>query len=236
MDYRILGPLEVRHEREPILGGGPRQRALLTLLLLHPNQPLPANRLIEDLWHDQPPSAPMRNLQMQIARLRRALPNGHEDLTTVPGGYRLRVAADALDVLRFERGAERGRRLVAEGRFEEASAEFAAALGEWRGGALDDVAYEPFAQAQIGRLQELRIATYEEYFEAELALGHHNKWIATLQTLEIEHPYRERITAQLVLALYRAGRQADALDAFQRARRRLADELALEPGRELQEL
>src|SRR6478735_2027995 len=236
MEFRILGPLEVRDDREPIALTGSRQRALLTLLLLHPNQPLPADRLIEDLWHGDPPREAMKSLQMQIGRLRRALGNGRDVLETVAGGYRLKVAHDALDLSRFERGAERGRRLAAEGEFTAASAQFAAALEEWRGGALDDVAYEPFAQAQIGRLEELRLATFEEYIDAELALGRHAQWIASLQVLAAEHPFRERLTALLVLALYRAGRQADALDAFQAARTRLSDELGLEPSRKLQEL
>ena len=236
MEFRILGPLEVRDRGQAIELAGARQRALLTLLLLHPNQPLPADRLIEDLWRGKPPREAMKSLQMQIGRLRRALGEGRDVLETVSGGYKLKVGPDALDLSRFERGSERGRRLAADGRFADAAREFATALEEWRGGALDDVAYEPFAQAEIGRLEELRLATFEEYVDAELALGRHAEWIGRLQAVAAEHPFRERLTSQVILALYRAGRQADALEAYSRARTRLSEELGLEPSRNLHDL
>lgn len=236
MEFRILGPLEVCDADQVIALSGARQRALLTLLLLHANHSVPADRLIEDLWHGEPPREALKSLQMHIGRLRRALGPARDLLETVSGGYRLNLQPDALDLSRFEQRAERGRRLVADGRFAEAARDFAAALSEWRGGALDDIAYEPFAQAEIGRLEDLRVSTFEDYIDAELALGHHSEWVGRIQALAVQHPFRERLTQQVILALYRSGRQADALEAFQRARRRLTEDLGLELSRTLQDL
>ena len=180
MEFRILGPLEVREDGRPVTLAGARQRAFLTLLLLHPNQPIATDRLIDDLYPDESGREATKSLQMQVSRLRRALGDGRDALETAAGGYRLKVAPDALDLSRFERHAARGRRLAADGDFAGASSAFAAAMDEWRGQALEDVAYEPFAQAEISRLEELRLTTLEEYIDAEFALGRHADWIVRL--------------------------------------------------------
>jgi DNA-binding SARP family transcriptional activator len=236
MEFRILGPLEVREHGRPVALAGARQRAFLTLLLLHPNQPIATDRLIDDLYPDESGREATKSLQMQVSRLRRALGNGRDALETAAGGYRLIVAPDALDLSRFERHAARGRRLAADRDFAEASAAFAAAMDEWRGPALEDVAYEPFAQAEISRLEELRLTTLEEYIDVEFALGRHAEWVVQLGALTAAHPFREQLCGQLMLALYRTGRQADALETFRETRARLKDELGLEPGRRLRDL
>ena len=236
MEFRILGPLEVREDGRPVTLAGARQRAFLTLLLLHPNQPIATDRLIDDLYPDESGREATKSLQMQVSRLRRALGNGRDALETAAGGYRLKVAPDALDLSRFERHAARGRRLAADGDFAGASSAFAAAMDEWRGQALEDVAYEPFAQAEISRLEELRLTSLEEYIEAEFALGRHADWVVRLGALTAAHPFREQLCGQLMLALYRTGRQAEALETFQQTRARLKDELGLEPGRRLHDL
>ncbi len=236
MDFRILGPLEVWEGGKLVTLAGARQRALLTLLLLHPNQPIATDRLIDDLYPDERGREAAKSLQMQISRLRQALGDGRDALETVPGGYRLKVAHDALDLSRFERHAARGRRLAVDAKFADAALAFADAMEEWRGAALEEVAYEPFAQAEISRLEELRLATLEEYIDAEFALGRQADWVGELGTLVARHPFREQLCGQLMLALYRMGRQAEALETFREARVRLQEELGLEPSRRLQEL
>ena len=242
MDFRILGPLEALDEegRRVALGGG-RQRALLAVLLLHANETLTTDRLIDELWGERPPATAAKAVQVSISRLRKALAGGGGDasagvVATREHGYALRLEPERLDAHRFERLLAEGRTELAAGRPERAAAALEEALSLWRGPPLADLAYEPFAQREIARLEDLRAAALEQLIEAKLALGGHAEVIGELEGLIGEHPYRERLRAQLMLALYRSERQADALQAYQDARRTLVEELGIEPGERLREL
>jgi DNA-binding SARP family transcriptional activator len=241
MDFRILGPLDVLDEGRAVTLGGSRQRALLALLLLHPNETLSTDRLIDELWGERPPANAAKTVQMQISRLRKALAGeaagGTDRVVVTRGrGYELRVDPDRLDAHRFERLVAEGRRELAAGRPRAAISAFEEALSLWRGAPLAEFAYEPFAQREIARLDDLRAAAREQLIEAKLALGAHAEVVGELEALIGEHPYREHLRAQLMLALYRSDRQADALQAFQNARRTLVEELGIEPGERLREL
>jgi len=218
--------------------GSPKQRALLGFLLLHANEPVSRDRLVDELWGDAAPPTVNAALSGYLTKLRRALANGDEDavLATRAPGYVLQVDPEALDAAVFDRLVEEGRAALARGEAGEAAALLREALALWRGPALADLAYEPFAQQEIRRLEELRVEAVEERVDADLALGRHDRLVPELEVLVAEHPFRERLRAQLILALYRCGRQADALAAYQAARRTLDEELGLEPGRRLQEL
>ena len=234
MDFRILGPLEVLDEDQPISLGGSKRRAVLALLLLHANETVGADRLIDELWGEQPPATAAKTLQVHVSRLRKELTG--DVLVTRGSGYELVVDPEDLDAHRFEARFGEGRSELADGRPEHALAALEDALSLWRGPALADLAYEPFAQPEVARLEDLRAAANEQLIEAKLALGRQAEVIAPLETLIEEHPYRERLRAQLMLALYRADRQADALQAYQNARTRLVEELGIEPGERLREL
>ena len=230
MEFRLLGPLEVvEGDRSLPLGRG-RQRALFALLLLHANEVVSTDRLIDELWGEAPPRTALKGVQVYVSRLRKALGDGR--LVTQAPGYVLRVDRSELDLGRFEQ-------LVAEASAADgrtAADKLDAALGLWRGPPLADMAYEPFAQAEITRLEELRWAATEQRIDAELACGRHAELVGELQSLVAEHPLRERLRAELMLALYRSGRQADALAAYRAAQRELSDKLGLEPGEELRAL
>ena len=235
MEFRILGPLEVEAAAGEIRLGGPKQRALLALLLLHANEVVPTARLIDLLWSDSPPADADKALQIHVSRLRSAL--GDLDvLRTRPGGYVLAVDAGGFDLFRFEELAAEGRRLLAQGDAAAARGALAAALELWRGAPLADVAGEPFAQPEIARLEELRLTAIESRVEADLMVGAHAQVVGELEALVAREPLRERLRGQLMLALYRCGRQAEALEAYRDARRALVDELGIEPGRALHEL
>lgn len=234
MEFRILGPLEVWDEGGEVSLGGQRPRALLALLLLHPNEVVSADRLIDELWGEDLPEDASGALRVNVSRLRKALPEGV--LTTRSPGYRIRVEAEELDLDRFERLVDEGRTLLARGLPADASGRLRDALSLWRGPALADFAYESFAQAAIARLEEIRLAALELRIDAGLALGRHDGLVPELEALVVEQPHRERLRAQLMTALYRCGRQADALDAYRDARHALVDELGIEPGAALQEL
>ena len=234
MDFRILGPLEVLDEDQPISLGGSKRRAVLALLLLHANETVGADRLIDELWGEQPPATAGKTLQVHVSRLRKELTG--DVLVTRGSGYELVLDPEDLDAHRFEARFGEGRSELADGRPEHALAALEDALSLWRGPALADLAYEPFAQPEVARLEDLRAAANEQLIEAKLALGRQAEVIAPLETLIEEHPYRERLRAQLMLALYRADRQADALQAYQNARTRLVEELGIEPGERLREL
>ena len=230
IDFRILGPLEARRDGVELSLGGPKQRALLALLLLHANERVSHSALIDGLWGEHPPETAAKALQVYVSQLRRTV--GRELVHTRPGGYQLVIAPDALDLLRFEQ-------LVADARVAAPAAaapKLREALALWRGSALADVADAAFAQEQIGRLEELRLAATEQLVDAELALATDGELVPELERLVAQNPLRERLRAQLMLALYRSGRQADALDCYGEARRLLVDELGLEPGRQLREL
>jgi DNA-binding SARP family transcriptional activator len=236
MEFRILGPLEVLDEGRVIALGGRKQRALLALLLLHANETLTPDRLIDELWGEGLPATAGKTLQVHISRLRRALRADDGAVVTRAHGYELRLDRECLDAHRFARLVGDGRGALAAGRPEQAVATLQAALALWRGSPFADLAYEPFAQREITRLEDLRVAALEQLIEAKLALGGHAELVGQLATLIAEHPYRERLRAQLMLALYRSDRQADALQAYQDARRTLVEELGIEPGERLREL
>jgi predicted ATPase/DNA-binding SARP family transcriptional activator len=236
MDFGILGPLEVTDEGlEPVIAGG-KQRALLAVLLLHANEFVSSDRLIEELWGEQPPATAAKSLQVHVSRLRKALGGAESPVITGPNGYSIRVAPGELDLERFTRLAEEGRRALGADDPERGAELLREALSLWRGPPLADFAFESFAQLEIGRLEELRLAALEDRIDADLARGRHAELVAELEALVAAHPLRERLRRQLVSALYRAGRQADALGAYRAARATLMDELGLEPTPELRQL
>jgi DNA-binding SARP family transcriptional activator len=234
MQFRILGPLEVWEEGSEVSLGGRRPRALLALLLLHPNEVVSADRLIDELWGDDSPEQAHAALRVNVSRLRKALPK--DVLTTRPPGYAIRLGPDELDLHRFERLVDEGRSLLARGLAADASERLREALSLWRGPALADFAYESFAQAAIARLEEIRQAAVELRIDADLALGRHDELVSELEALVSGQPLRERLRGYLMTALYRSGRQAEALSVYQDARRALVDELGIEPSLALQEL
>jgi DNA-binding SARP family transcriptional activator len=234
MDYRILGPLEVADGERIVPIGAGRPRALLVLLLLHPNQAVATDRLIDELWGETPPATAAKILQNTVSQLRRAL--GEGALVTEARGYALKLARGAVDVDVFERAVAEARAAGAAGDPARASAGFAHALALWRGPALGELASEPFARAEAARLEERRAVVFEERVDADLALGRHEDLVGELEAAIALAPLRERRRAQLMLALYRSGRQAEALGAYRDARRVLVAELGLEPGPDLQRL
>jgi DNA-binding SARP family transcriptional activator len=236
MDYRILGPLEVFDGERQLSLGGARQRAVLALLLLHENEAITRDVLVDELWGEDPPPTAVKVLQNCISALRKELPAGTETLRTLGGAYELRVAPDELDRDRFERRLADGRAALAAGDNAEAAEQLRGALSLWRGSPLSEFSYERFAQDEITRLDELHVGAVEDRIEADLALGLHGELVPELETLVTRNPLRERLRGQLMLALYRAGRQAEALEAYRSARRTLMAELGIEPGRALHEL
>jgi class 3 adenylate cyclase len=234
MEFRLLGPLEaVDGGRDVALPAG-KPRALLALLLLELGQAVPVDRIVDALWCPQPPSTAAKVVQGYVSRLRKAL--GRECLETTANGYLLRSEPASLDVRRFEGLVGRGRALVADGRREEAVVVLDEALGIWRGPALVDFRDEAFAQNEIGRLEELRLVAVELRLEGVLALDRSAEAVGELEALVRSHPMREGLRGLLMLALYRSGRQADALAAYQETRTALVEELGLEPSRALQQL
>ena len=237
LDFRILGPLEVRRGGKPIALGGPKQHALLAILLLNGNRVVSRNRLIAEL---QVATADAdRVLRVQTSRLRKVLEGGEPDdarLITRSPGYLLRVEEGELDLHRFQALVASGREGLDRGAHEPAVAALRAAESLWRGNALEGLDSEPFAVGEAAHLDEARLAAVEERIDAELALGRHARLVAELEALVGEHPLRERLRAQQMLALYRSGRQADALAAYRKARALLNAELAIEPGPELRSL
>jgi DNA-binding SARP family transcriptional activator len=234
MEFRILGPLEVWHEGGEVPLGGPKPRALLAVLLLHANEAVPADRLIDELWGEDSPERAADALRVNVSRLRKSLPQ--DVLATTSPGYTIRVEPDVLDLHRFERLVDEGRGLLTRGLAADASERLREALALWRGPPLADFAYESFAQPAIGRLDEIKLATLELRIDADLALGRHDELVGELEVLVAEHPLRERLQMALMTALYRSGRQAEALDAYREARRVLVEEVGIEPSRALQDL
>jgi predicted ATPase/DNA-binding SARP family transcriptional activator len=232
--FTLLGPLSVSRDGVPTAIGGQKPRALLAALLLEPNQVVSRDRLIDALWGEAPPDTARNTLQVYVSQLRKLLPDGALD--TAPPGYRLVVDPETVDLFRFVRLCDEGRSRLADGNAAGAAETLRAALNLWRGAPLADLAWEPFAHAEIARLEELRLAALEDRIDADLALGRHGQLVPELERLVVEEPLRERLRAQLMLALYRAGRQADALAVYQRARKALLDELGIEPGESLRKL
>ncbi len=231
VEFRVLGPFEVLVEGRPLELKRRKQRSLLALLLLHAGEIVSTDRLVDELWAGSPPKAAVGSLQNLVSDLRKAL--GRDAVVTREPGYVLDVDHDRVDVHRFER-------LVAQategGDAERRSMLLQEALALWRGPPLADLAFEPFAHVEIARLEELRTSAREELIQAELELGRHSKLVGELESLVAEHPLRERLRSQLMLALYRSGRQAEALEAYRRARETLVEELGIEPSPELQRL
>jgi len=235
MEFRILGSLDVRADAGPVALSGAKPRALLAVLLLHANEPVSAERLAIALWGEDAPAGAGKTIQVHVSRLRRAL--GEPDvLVTTPTGYQLRVLPGELDADRFEQLAAEGHRALGDRAPERAARVLREALSLWRGPALADLAFEAFAQAEIARLEEERLAALEARIEADLALGRHAELAGELAQLLAAHPLRERLHGLLMLSLYRSGRQADALQAYRDARDVLVEQLAIEPGPELREL
>ena len=237
MLFRLLGPLEVDDGDHPLPLGEGRHRTVLVLLLLHRNEAVPSERLIDALWGEAPPQTAAKVLQNHVSRLRRALGDGEgQRLQTRGHGYLLAADGDEVDVDRFEALVREGGKALAEAQPADARARLLEALALWRGPPLADVAYEEFAQPEIARLEEQHAAAIEQRIDADLALGRHADVVAELEGLVSEHPLRERLRAQLMIALYRCGRQADALEVYNAGRETLRDELGVEPGPALREL
>jgi DNA-binding SARP family transcriptional activator/pimeloyl-ACP methyl ester carboxylesterase len=240
IEFRILGQLEALDDGRPLALGPSKQRALLALLLLHANQVVSRDRLIEDLWGEQAPETAATALQGYVSQLRKLLDpharEGQARLLTRAPGYLLELDPEQLDLRRFERLARHGKRELAAGAAEAAATTLADALSLWRGPPLAEFSSAPFASAESLRLQELHVSTLEDRIEADLALARHDELIGELDALAAEHPFRERLHAQLMLALYRGGRQAEALEVYRETRHRLVDELGIEPGPALQQL
>jgi DNA-binding SARP family transcriptional activator len=234
MDFRILGPLEVDDGGRPVKPGGARQRALLAILLLHRGEVVSAERIVEDLYGGRPPPTASKSLQAHVSRLRKSL--GDARLMTHGRGYLLVTGPDEVDADRFVGLYDTGRAALDAGDAGRAEEALADALGLWRGTPLGELAFEAFAQSEAARLEELRLVCLELLADARLALGRHGEVVADLERLADEHPLREGFRARLMLALYRSGRQADALACYQDTRRRLVEELGIEPGRALQGL
>jgi DNA-binding SARP family transcriptional activator len=232
MEFRLLGPVEVADGGRVLTLAGTKQRALLAILLLRANHVVSTDQLLEELWGEQSPRSGRTALQVLVSQLRKALGAGGDALVTQPPGYILRLDRDQLDVHRFESlivDADRADAAASAARLRDA-------LALWRGPPLADLAYETFAQPAIRRLEELRLVALERRIDADLALGRHAELVAELHTLTAEHPLRERFYAQLMLALYRCGRQADALGVYQTSRRVLVEQLGIEPSAPLREL
>jgi predicted ATPase/DNA-binding SARP family transcriptional activator len=232
--FRILGAVEAFLDGAPVALGAPKQRAVLAMLLVNRRRVVSADQLVDGLWGEAPPASAVQSLQVYVHGLRRAL--GAERIETAGRGYRATVAEEELDLDRFERGVDRGRAALEAGRAEDAADELREALSLWRGSALADLPEELRRTAEADRLDELRLTALELRYDAELACGRHDAVVAELEAVTAEHRYRERFLEQLVLALYRCGRQAEALEAYRKARRVLAEELGLDPSQALQEL
>jgi DNA-binding SARP family transcriptional activator len=235
VEYRILGPLEVEENGQARQLGGAKQRALLAVLLVHANEVVSADRLIESVWGEHRPATAAKTLQVHVSRLRKALGRAGR-LESRAGGYVLELTAGELDLDRFRELVAEGVRALERNQPRAAGELLREALALWRGPPLADFVYDSFAQAEIGRLDELRLEAVERRIEADLALGRQRAVIGELEALVREHPLRERLCGHLMLALYRSGRQAEALEVYQAARSALVEELGIEPGRPLREL
>lgn len=234
IEFRLLGPFEVLIDGARAELGGTRPKALLAILLLNRGKAVSGERIADELWGETPPATAAKTVQVYVSRLRKAL--GEGVLVTRGSGYALEVGPDAVDADRFERLAGEGHDALDRGDARAGAARLRDALDCWRGEALADFAYESFAQNEIARLDELRLAVLEDRIDADLALGRHAALVPELETLVRDHPARERLRRQLMLALYRSGRQTDALDSYRDAQRSLDEELGLEPGPELRQL
>lgn len=239
MEVRLLGPLEVREGDRLLNVRGSRQRALLALLALNAGRVMPAERLIELLWGDEAPPSAANALQVHVSNLRKILePQGqpYRLLVSDESGYALKLDPHQIDFARFEQLVDQGHKVLARGEVAQCAQLLGQAANLWRGSALVDLADQPWSIGEARRLEELRVAATEDRMEAELALGRHSELIAELESMIAMNPFRERLRGQLMLALYRSGRQAEASDVYQKTREVLVEELGMEPGLELQQL
>ena len=240
--FRILGTLEVAGENGPLRLGGPKQRAVLAILLLNANRVVPIDRLADDVYGEAPPASALTQIQGQISQLRKLLDSHHRAgapgslIETRAPGYLIRMAPEQLDLRTFERWIAEAAEASARSDLETATSRYREALDLWRGPALAEFARDPFAQPAIARLEDMRLDTLEDRIDADLGLGRHGEIVGELEELVAEHPLRERMRGQLMLALYRSGRQAEALECYRRSRQALVEELGIEPGTQLQGL
>jgi DNA-binding SARP family transcriptional activator len=230
MEFRILGPMEAREEGRPLALGAAKQRALLGVLLLHANEVVGSERLVDELWGEHPPRTATKLVQGYVSSLRKIV--GGDVLVTRSPGYLLRVEPGQLDLIEFSRLTDEAR----DAGPARASDILRAALELWRGAPLADLRFEGASAVEVARLEDLRLTAHLERVENDISLGRHTDVIPDLEGLAAEHPYHERLRGQLMVALYRSGRQTESLRVYQELRRRLVDELGLEPGRELKQL
>jgi DNA-binding SARP family transcriptional activator len=230
IEFRVLGPLEILDSGEPIALGGRKQRMMLAMLLLEAGRVVSSDRLIDAIWGDEPPRTATTSLQNSISQLRRRL--GPDILVTRPPGYQLKIEPEQLDLARCRRWLEEARGAAPARRSEL----LRAALALWHGPALAELAHESFARSEVARLEELRLTVLEQRIDADIAAGRHAEVVGELEAIVVEEPMRERFRGQLMLALYRAGRQAEALRCYQQGRQIMVDELGLEPSPALQQL
>ncbi len=238
MEFRILGPLSVHHENTELDLGKPREQVLLSLLVVYANRVVSTDRIVDELWGDDPPFDPVHTIHVYVSRLRQALQQSgaSQVIHTQRPGYLLLVDADDVDSLRFERLANEGHNAMRRGEPDVARDKLLEALSLWRGPPLAECLDRRFAEEETPRLERLRLRALEDRLEADLCLGLHADIVEELQDLAARHPTREPFCAQLMLALYRCGRPAEALGAYEEARNWLLTELGVEPGSELQRL
>jgi DNA-binding NarL/FixJ family response regulator/DNA-binding SARP family transcriptional activator len=237
VEFRILGPLEVVEDGNPVALGTLKERLVLGVLLLHANEFVSRERLIDDLWGEAPPPTARKAVNVYVSQLRKALEHaGADPITTASGGYRLQVEPDAVDASRVQRLVASAREHVAQGELGSAAEHFREALSLWRGPTLAGLQLESFGRDEVAQLDELRLAVLMDRIDCDLALGRHEQALGELNVLVREHPLRERLRGQQMLALYRADRQAEALDAYAEARRTLVGDLGIEPSEALQRL
>jgi YVTN family beta-propeller protein len=236
VEYRILGPLEVLDGAEPVILGTAKEQALLAVLLLHANEVVSRERLIDELWGGEPPPTARKAVQVYVSQLRKALAVNGSAIETRPAGYVLEVNAEHVDAAQFERLVAEARKRQAEGEPEAAARLFRAGHALWRGRALAGLHFESHAASQVESLEELRVSTLMDRIDCDLALGHHTDVVGELEELVAQHPFHERLVSQLMLALYRASRQADALRVYRDARETLVEGLGIEPSVGLQRL
>lgn len=241
INFRVLGPIEVTKDDQLLALGGRKQRVVLAILLLNVNRVVPVDRLITGVWGDAVPGHPLNTLQVYVSNLRRILgPDDTEGdqrtIITQEPGYRIQAESEQLDMLKFLTAVGAGRRLLDENRYEEAAGTLREALALWRGPALADLVADSFISSELAGLEESHLMAIEARIEADLALGRAAEIIGELEGLLVAHPYRERLHGLLMSALYRCGRQAEALQAYQAARQILLDDLGVDPGPELREV
>ena len=237
MEFRILGPLEVFDEGRELPLGPAKEQAVLAVLLLHPGSVVSRTQLIDGLWGESPPPTATKAVNVYVSQLRKTLTrNGGESIVTRPPGYMLAVDAEAVDATHFQSLATAARERERVGELEAASALMCEALELWRGAALAGVELEGDSRNDVSRLEELRLAAGRDLIDYELGLGRHEQIVPELERLVAQHPLDERLRGQLILALYRSGRQADALEAYRTTREALVEQLGIEPGEPLQRL